>query len=99
MKTFSKEEVTRYLELNLEGWTLGDTGIKREFKFANFVQAFSFMTSVALEAEKINHHPDWSNSYNRVSIVLMTHSAGGITENDLNLANSVESAYKKCHSS
>ncbi len=48
------------------------------------------MTSVALEAEKLNHHPDWSNSYNRVSIVLMTHSAGGITENDLNLANAIE---------
>ncbi len=57
-----------------------------EMKFKNFVDAFGFMTSVALVAEKLDHHPDWKNVYNRVSIELTTHDSGGITENDFALA-------------
>ena len=60
--------------------------IQREFVFSNFVQAFGFMTQLALHAEKRNHHPEWRNVYNRVHIVLTTHDAGGLTERDLALA-------------
>ena len=58
----------------------------REFKFKNFAQAFGFMTSVALVAEKLNHHPDWSNSYNTVTIRLTSHDAGAVTDKDFELA-------------
>ena len=95
MNTFSKDEVAKYLESGLKNWTPGETGIVRDLRFKNFVEAFSFMTAIAFEAEKLNHHPDWSNSYNKVSITLMTHSAGGITQNDFNLANAIEVLYKK----
>lgn len=60
--------------------------LSRNFVFADFVQAFGFMTQLALHAEKMNHHPEWSNVYNRVNIVLTTHDAGGLTERDLTLA-------------
>lgn len=63
--------------------------LEAEFRFRSFPEAFSFMTRVAFEAERMDHHPDWSNSYNRVRIELMTHDAGGITEKDLALARMV----------
>jgi len=99
MKALTKEEVTGYLKNNLKDWTEERAGIKREFKFKNFIEAFSFMTAVALEAEKLNHHPDWSNSYNRVNVALTTHSAGGITQNDFDLANRMELAYRSYQAS
>lgn len=71
----------------LEGWTFKQDAIHKSFVFKNFVQAFSFITSVALVAEKMDHHPDWSNSWNTVSISLSTHSRGGVTDKDLELAN------------
>jgi 4a-hydroxytetrahydrobiopterin dehydratase len=67
--------------------------IAREFVFDDFVQAFSFMTRVALVAEKRDHHPEWSNVYNRVSIVLTTHDAGGLTAKDIALARAADAAY------
>jgi 4a-hydroxytetrahydrobiopterin dehydratase len=72
----------------LPGWQLSDDGlaITRRFKFANFQQAFAFMTHVALAAERADHHPEWSNVYNRVEIRLTTHDAGGLTERDFALA-------------
>lgn len=80
----------------LPGWHFdaerGGT-IKREFKFADFVQAFAFMTRVALVAEKHDHHPEWSNVYNRVSITLTTHDAGGLTMKDVALARAADDAY------
>lgn len=71
-------------------WKNRDNFLVREFKFDNFVQAFSFMTQVALLAEKYDHHPDWSNVYNRVTIKLTTHDAGNkVTEKDIQLAKSI----------
>lgn len=64
--------------------------LTREFVFADFVQAFAFMTQLALVAEKHNHHPEWSNVYNRVTITLTTHDAGGLTDKDLILARAAD---------
>ena len=67
-------------------------GIAKSFKFADFGAAFAFMTRVALEAEKADHHPEWSNVWNRVDILLSTHSAGGVTEKDIALAKRIEAS-------
>jgi 4a-hydroxytetrahydrobiopterin dehydratase len=64
--------------------------LTREFKFADFVQAFAFMTQVALLAEKADHHPEWSNVYGRVTIVLTTHDAGGLSLRDIELARRID---------
>ncbi len=95
MKALSNEEVAGYLALDLQDWTHKENAIKREFKFKTFVEAFSFMTAIALEMEKMDHHPDWSNSYNKVSIALSTHSAKGITHHDFDLAEKIDKTYKK----
>jgi len=77
-------------------WTESNTKLNREFKFADFKQAFAFMTEVAFHAESMDHHPDWSNVYNTVSISLNTHDAGNIvTEKDRNLAKKIDAAYSK----
>lgn len=70
----------------LSGWELRSGRLYCEFTFANFVTAFGFMTQVALIAEKMDHHPEWSNVYNRVVVELQTHDAGGLTELDFKLA-------------
>ena len=95
MKALTKEEVKSYLALNLKSWTQTETAIMQEFKFRNFVEAFSFMTAIALEAEKMDHHPDWKNVYNQVTISLNTHSANGITQLDFDLAKKIDAIYKK----
>jgi 4a-hydroxytetrahydrobiopterin dehydratase len=64
--------------------------ITRRFQFANFAQAFGFMASVAIIAEKMDHHPEWANVYNRVDILLTTHDAGGLSERDAKLAEAIE---------
>jgi 4a-hydroxytetrahydrobiopterin dehydratase len=74
----------------LPGWSIRNGALHREFVFKDFVEAFGFMTRVALAAEAMNHHPDWSNSWNRVSISLITHSAGGLTANDFELATKIQ---------
>src|SRR5262245_1212646 len=71
---------------DLPGWNLAGGKLHREFRFADFSEAFAFMTRVALEAEKRDHHPDWSNVWNRVVVDLVTHDAGGVTENDVAFA-------------
>ncbi len=72
----------------LEGWELAEDGasFQKRFVFADFSEAFAFMTRAALAAEKLNHHPDWSNVYKTVDVVLSTHDADGLTELDLKLA-------------
>jgi 4a-hydroxytetrahydrobiopterin dehydratase len=67
-------------------WGLADGKLHREFEFRNFVEAFGFMAKVALEAEKLSHHPDWSNSWNRVVIDIVSHGEGGITDQCFALA-------------
>lgn len=79
----------RLAELNRAGqdaWTIEGGKLHREFRFADFVQAFAFMSGCALVAERLNHHPEWFNVYNRVRVDLTTHDAGGITEHDFELA-------------
>ena len=70
----------------------GRDAIQKSFKFADFNQAWGFMTRVALAAEKADHHPEWSNVYNRVEIVLSTHDAGGLSEKDIALAKVIDDA-------
>lgn len=74
----------------LPHWSLHDGKLMRDFKFADFVAAFGFMTRTAIVAEKMNHHPEWSNVYNRVTVSLVTHEAKGITELDFTLAEKME---------
>lgn len=71
---------------DLDGWYLDNGKLRRDFKFANFVDAFAFMTKAAMEAEKMDHHPEWSNVYNKVTVHLTTHSADGISDLDFGLA-------------
>jgi len=71
---------------SLSGWTFQDGALHRDFEFRDFVEAFGFMTTVALLAERMNHHPEWSNVYNRISIRLTTHDVGGVSENDFAMA-------------
>ncbi|MHB2267640.1 4a-hydroxytetrahydrobiopterin dehydratase [Aliihoeflea sp. PC F10.4] len=76
----------------LPGWTRDEDGlgISRKFKFRNFNEAFGFMTRCALEAEKADHHPEWSNVYNKVDIRLTTHDAGGLSQRDFDLAAKID---------
>ena len=74
----------------LSDWQIVDQKLTRTLVFGNFVEAFAFMSAVALEAERRDHHPEWFNVYNRVKIELTTHDAGGITEKDLALAAAID---------
>ncbi len=80
--------------LGLPGWgnCADQDAITKSFHFHDFAQAFAFMTEMALVAQRLNHHPDWSNSYNRVDLTLTTHDVGGITANDIRLAHAAEDA-------
>lgn len=86
--------VAKLLE-TLTHWRHDDRrgAITREFVFADFVQAFAFMTQVALIAEKRDHHPEWSNVYNKVAITLTTHDADGLTQRDIDLARYADKAF------
>jgi len=81
----------------LPGWTYDAEreAIARTFRFRDFGEAFAFMTRVALEAEKADHHPDWTNVWNRVEIRLSTHSEGGVTARDVALAGRIEAAARR----
>lgn len=75
--------------LDVPGWELKKDKLHREFGFDDFVRAFGFMSAAAIVAEKMDHHPEWSNVYNKVTVDLTTHDAGGITELDFELASAM----------
>lgn len=85
-------EARKALPTRLPGWRLVDRrdAIARTFTFKDFNAAFGFMTRVALAAERMNHHPEWLNVWNRVEVTLSTHDAGGLTERDLKLAETMD---------
>ena len=85
-------EARREALAELSGWSLveGRDAIEKSFKFKTFNEAWGFMTRVALAAEKLNHHPEWFNVYNRVDIVLSTHDCGGLSELDIKLAKRID---------
>ncbi len=85
----TEQEINQNLS-TLEGWAFNQNALEKSFAFKNFIEAFAFMTQVAFWAEKLNHHPDWKNVYNHVSIRLNTHDAGGVTEKDFSLARKID---------
>lgn len=105
LSSMSNDQQKRYVKLSgseiesaissLEGWSIKDSKFHRSFKFKNFVAAFTFMTEVALHAEKMDHHPEWFNVYDTVTIDLMTHDVNGISDQDIKLANLINSIYDK----
>ncbi len=84
-RKLSKKEIGQEIR-KIKGWRIVKGKIQRNFEFADFNQAFGFMTRVALEVEKMNHHPEWFNVYNRVRIDLVTHDVGGLSNFDFRLA-------------
>ena len=85
----SRQDITAGLR-TLDGWRVVKGRLHRMFEFKDFRQAFGFMKRVALAADRIDHHPDWSNAYNKVTVNLSTHSAGGLTKNDFELAGKIQ---------
>ncbi|MBV9303059.1 MAG: 4a-hydroxytetrahydrobiopterin dehydratase [Acidobacteriaceae bacterium] len=88
----NEQELRSSLE-QLSGWAVKNEKLHREYKFADFPHALGFMATAAVFIEKMNHHPEWFNVYNRVVVDLTTHDAGGITERDLKLARLLDSIY------
>jgi len=84
-----KDQIMTRLD-GMTHWSLESEKLYAEFVFSDFVSAFGFMSSIALLAEKFDHHPEWSNVYNKVQIRLSTHDAGGVSENDFGLANQID---------
>lgn len=89
MKKLTESEISEKLAA-LDGWELNEDALETTFEFQNFKEAFTLMTRIAFECEAQNHHPDWSNVYNRLHIRLSTHDAGGVTEKDFKLAGIIE---------
>ena len=85
----AKNELNYFIEKN-PSWIQYNQTIKKEFKFNNFIEAFGFMTKVAFLSEKMDHHPNWQNTYNKVTIELTTHDLGGISINDIKLAEAID---------
>ncbi|MGI0083372.1 MAG: 4a-hydroxytetrahydrobiopterin dehydratase, partial [Nitrosopumilaceae archaeon] len=81
----SDEQIKKELA-DLPGWSVVNGKLHKDFVFESFIEAFGFMSTAALHIEKMNHHPEWFNVYNKVKVDLTTHDAGGITQNDINLA-------------
>ena len=83
------------LTFKIPGWQINSEFIEREFNFPNFIEAFSFITKIALICEKYNHHPNWENIYSKVIIKLSTHDLGGITNLDQTLASEINIIFEK----
>jgi 4a-hydroxytetrahydrobiopterin dehydratase len=90
MDKATEQEISAFIE-ELGEWRVENGKLHRDFVFSNFVEAFGFMTRVALVVEKADHHPEWFNVYKKVSVDLTTHEAGGITQKDFDLARRMES--------
>ncbi|MEN8214041.1 MAG: 4a-hydroxytetrahydrobiopterin dehydratase [Pseudomonadota bacterium] len=90
MNRLTDHEIEQQLKKLHQQWQLVEGKLHRVFLFSDFVEAFGFMTRAALLAEKMNHHPEWSNVYRRVEVDLMTHEAGGITQKDIELAQAMD---------
>ena len=88
----SEPEIASELR-KLSGWSVVNGNLHRVFEFKDFSAAFGFMTRVAIAAEKMDHHPDWSNVWNKVTVDLSTHSAGGLTKNDFELAGKMQQIF------
>lgn len=88
----SSEAISEALETCHADWEVVDGKLRREIRLSNFAAAFGFMSEVAIHAEKLNHHPEWFNVYNRVDIDLVTHDAGGITTLDFEMVNRIDRA-------
>ncbi|HKL91068.1 MAG TPA: 4a-hydroxytetrahydrobiopterin dehydratase [Allomuricauda sp.] len=89
MKKMNNDEIKEALK-NLSGWALNGDMIEKSFTFEDFTEAFSVMTHIAFACEKQNHHPNWENVYNSLTVKLSTHDADGITQKDIDLATSIE---------
>jgi 4a-hydroxytetrahydrobiopterin dehydratase len=94
MRKFSDPELKEAVD-GLNGWAVVDGKLHKEYKFADFIHAFGFMATAALAIEKMGHHPEWFNVYNRVTIDLTTHDAQGITSKDAELAKILDAIAKK----
>ena len=92
MKTFTAETVSPFLE-TLKDWHFKKNAIEKDFKFKNFTQALGFIVQVGVLAERMNHHPELYNVYNKVNIRLNTHDSDGVTEKDIGLAQQIESLF------
>ena len=90
MKRLSSSEIDEELG-RLEGWSVKGGKLHKEYEFSSFNEAFGFMSRASMEIEKMNHHPEWLNVYNRLTVDLVTHDAGGITQNDVALAGTLDS--------
>lgn len=89
MKKYNEEEVATML-LNLKDWHFNSDGIERKFQFKNFTEALGFIVKVGVVSEKMNHHPELFNVYNKVNIRLTTHDEGGATDKDFKLASEID---------
>lgn len=89
MKKYNKEEVAPLL-LNLNDWQYNSEGIEKKFQFKNFTEALGFLVKVGVVSEKMNHHPELFNVYNKVNIRLTTHDASGVTDKDIKLASEID---------
>lgn len=89
-----EHELARALQ-QLPEWRVEGGKLHRELRFPDFIHAFGFMATAAIAIEKMNHHPEWSNVYNRVVIDLVTHDAGGLTQNDVELARTLDNIAAK----
>ena len=89
------EDELRSCLASLPGWSVTGGKLHREYRFADFIHAFGFMATAAIAIEKMNHHPEWSNVYNRVTVDLVTHDAGGLTNADAELAALLEGIAQK----
>ncbi len=90
MFKLTEEQIKTELQ-GLQGWSVVNGKLHKDFVFDDFIEAFGFMCKAAIHIEKMNHHPEWFNVYNKISIDLVTHDAGGITQNDVSLARTLNS--------